>query len=152
MGTRNSDEQEIANLIFRYAELVDAADFDGVGEMFALADYGMPGALVHGTAIGDVMRRSVILHDGLMRTKHVTTNLIIEFDDSTTGVGQATCRSYFTVMQATETLPLQPVITGRYSDTFASDDKAGGSWHFIERLVTIEQIGDVSQHLRRPPR
>ncbi len=147
MRLGNSDEQQIANLIFRYAELVDEGDFDGVGELFARAGYGMPGALIEGRAIGDVMRRSVLLHNGAMRTKHVTTNLIISLDPESPRT--ATCRSYFTVMQATETLPLQPIITGRYTDTLARDDDG---WHFTERLITMEQIGDVSQHLRRPPR
>ena len=147
MGMGNSDEQQIANLIFRYAELVDDGDFDGVGELFARGSYGMPGALIEGRAIGDVMRRSVLLHDGAMRTKHVTTNLIISLNLQSPDV--ATCRSYFTVMQATETLPLQPVITGRYSDTLARDQEG---WYFTERVIAMEQIGDVSQHLRRPPR
>jgi 3-phenylpropionate/cinnamic acid dioxygenase small subunit len=148
MGMGNSNEQQIANLVFRYAELVDAGDFDAVGELFARGAYGLPGALVEGRAIGEVMRRSCILHDGAMRTKHVTSNLIIELpDDAATGV--ASCRSYFTVMQATDTLPLQPIITGRYADTFTNDESG---WYFTQRLITMEQIGDVSQHLRRPPR
>jgi 3-phenylpropionate/cinnamic acid dioxygenase small subunit len=142
----NSDEQQIANLVFRYAELVDDGDFDGVGELFTRAVYGMPGALIEGRAIGDVMRRSVLLHDGTMRTKHVTTNLAISLDRQAPDA--ATCRSYFTVMQATETLPLQPIVTGRYADTLARDDDG---WYFTERVITIELIGDVSQHLRRPP-
>jgi 3-phenylpropionate/cinnamic acid dioxygenase small subunit len=147
MGMGNSDEQQIANLIFRYAELVDDGDFDGVGELFARAGYGMPGALIEGRAIGDVMRRSVLLHNGAMRTKHVTTNLAIMLNPDTPDA--ATCRSYFTVMQATDTLPLQPIITGRYSDTLARDEDG---WYFTERVIAMEQIGDVSQHLRRPPR
>ena len=147
MGMGNSDEQQIANLIFRYAELVNDGDFDGVGELFARGSYGMPGALIEGRAIGDVMHRSVLLHDGAMRTKHVTTNLIISLNLQSPDT--ATCRSYFTVMQATETLPLQPVITGRYSDTLARDQEG---WYFTERVIAMEQIGDVSQHLRRPPR
>lgn len=147
MGMGNSDEQQIANLVFRYAELVDAGDFDGVAELFARAGYGLPGALIEGRAIGDVMRRSVLLHDGAMRTKHVTTNLIISLDPEAPDT--ATCRSYFTVMQATETLPLQPIITGRYADTLARD---GEGWYFTQRVIAMEQIGDVSQHLRRPQR
>jgi 3-phenylpropionate/cinnamic acid dioxygenase small subunit len=146
MGMGNSHEQQIANLLFTYAEMVDAADFDGVGELFARAGYGVPGGLIEGRAVGELMRKSVLLHDGAMGTKHVTTNLLIDVDDAAI---TATCRSYFTVMQATAALPLQPVITGRYADRFARDE---AGWYFVERLITIEQIGDVSHHLRRPLR
>jgi hypothetical protein len=46
-----SAEQQIANLCFRYAELVDGAEFDALGEMFAHSTYGtreqsMPGKYV----------------------------------------------------------------------------------------------------------
>ena len=144
MGQGNRHEQQIANLLFTYAEMVDAADFDGVAELFARGAYGMPGALVEGRAIGGVMRSAVVLHDGAMRTKHITSNLLVELaEDART----ATCRSYFTVMQATDTLPLQPILTGRYADRLARDDEG---WYFVERLITMEQLGDVSQHLRRP--
>ena len=53
--------------------------------------------------------------DGTPRAKHVTTNLMIEVDDARE---LATCRSYFTVLQQTEGLPLQPIIAGRYHDEF----------------------------------
>ncbi len=146
MSQGNSHEQRIANLLFTYAEMVDAADFEGVGELFARGAYGMSGALVEGRAIGGAMRSSLVLHDGAMRTKHITSNLLIELTDDTR---TATCRSYFTVMQATDTLALQAIVTGRYADRFARDDDG---WYFVERLITLEQVGDVSQHLRRPVR
>ena len=146
MGTSTSDEQQIANLLYRYAELVDAADFDGVGELFARGSYGLPKATVDGGApLAGLMRRSVLLHDGKICTKHLTTNLLIETAGDRTS---ATCRSYFCVMQATPTLPLQPIITGHYHDRFGRDDDG---WFFTERHVFIDQTGNISEHLRRSP-
>ena len=146
MGRALGDEQQIANLLYRYAELVDAADFDGVGELFARGAYGLPTATVAGGApLAGLMRRSIVFHDGRMGTKHLTTNLLIEVVDDRSS---ATCRSYFCVMQAAPTLPLQTIITGHYHDRFERDDDG---WFFIERHVFIDQTGDISQHLRRSP-
>ncbi len=78
--------------------------------------------------------------DGTPRTKHVTTNLIVEVDDE---AGTGTCRSYFTVLQAVPALPLQPIVAGRYHDRFV---RRGASWRFAERRFFIDLVGDVSQH------
>jgi 3-phenylpropionate/cinnamic acid dioxygenase small subunit len=102
---------------------------------------GSPG--VRGAAVGDLMRRKVATHDGSPRTKHVTTNAIIEFIDA----GTATCRSYYTVLQATDSMPLQTIITGRYHDRF---ERIDDTWHLADRAVFIEQVGDMSQHVRLP--
>jgi hypothetical protein len=80
--------------------------------------------------------------DGTPKTKHVTTNLIIDAD---TDEGTATCRSYFTVLQAVPgSLGLQPIVAGRYRDRFARVD---GSWRFAARHMIVDLVGDVSQHL-----
>ena len=62
-----------------------------------------------------IWKSLIVLHpDGTPRTKHVTTNPIIEVDDAET----ASCRSYYTVLQQTDELPLQTIVTGRYHDRF----------------------------------
>ena len=48
------------------------------------------------------------------------------------------------MVQRTDTLALQPIVVGRYRDSFARDD---AGWYFTERLVDVEMVGDVSQHL-----
>jgi hypothetical protein len=73
----------------------------------------------------------------------VVTNLTVEVDEAS---GTATARSYFTVLQATATLPLQAVVAGRYEDRFA---RVEGTWRFADRLVHTDLVGDVSQHVRR---
>jgi 3-phenylpropionate/cinnamic acid dioxygenase small subunit len=87
-----------------------------------------------------------VLHpDGTPRTKHVTTNPIIEVDEH---AGTASCRSYYTVLQQTDDLPLQTIVTGRYHDRFQRVD---GQWRFLYRdLTLIDMVGDVSRHLRYP--
>src|SRR4029450_13331446 len=93
----------IARLIFRYAERIDAGDLAGVAALFEDASYGsVQGGTYRGSdAVREVLERVVILHAGTPRTKHVTTNLVIDVDEV---AGTAEARSYFTVLQATEHL------------------------------------------------
>jgi 3-phenylpropionate/cinnamic acid dioxygenase small subunit len=135
-----SDEQAIANLLFRYARLMDAGDFEGVAELFARGSYF--GA--RGDGITKMLAATVILHDGKMGTKHVTTNLEIEQSDENTAV----VRSYFTVFQQLPTLPMQPVIAGRYTDQVAKD---ADGWYFVDRVAELDLIGDLSQHVKYTP-
>ena len=79
--------------------------------------------------------------DGTPRSKHVTTNLIIEVDDER---AHATCRSYYTVLQQTDEVPLQPIVAGRYHDEFARVDD---QWHFARRTMFVDLVGDLSKHL-----
>jgi hypothetical protein len=60
----------------------------------------------------------------------------------------ATARSTFCVVQQTDTVALQPIVVGRYADTFA---RGGEGWHFTERTVDIQMLGDVSDHLLIDP-
>ena len=86
----------------------------------------------------------IVYDDGTPRTKHVTTNLLIEIDDA---AGTATCRSYFTVLQEVPgSGRLQPITAGRYHDEFAEHD---GSWRFTRRLIIRELDGDLSEHMLR---
>jgi 3-phenylpropionate/cinnamic acid dioxygenase small subunit len=140
-----SSYRAIENLIARYAELVDDGDFAGVGILFADATFtGGAGSVRGRNAIEKMLRDSLIVYDdGTPRTKHVTTNLVIEVDEE---AGTAVSRSYFTALQALGDLALQPIVSGRYHDRFARRD---GQWHFVERRVRTDLVGDVSRHLRQ---
>jgi hypothetical protein len=141
----SDDWHAIETLIMTYAERVDLGDFAGVADLFDGATYR--------SALGDDVMvqdgRDAVLNtfetlvrrypDGTPRTKHVTTNVMVEVDGNT-----ATARSYYTVMQQTDVLPLQPIICGRYHDAFAKHD---GTWRFTDRLIFSDLIGDLSQHL-----
>jgi hypothetical protein len=140
--------REIENLIYLYAERIDAGDLDGVAELFrhgrirhAPASQG--GASFEGR---DAVRRlfgaaTRLYENGTPLTRHVTTNVIVEVDDA---AGTAATRSAYTVFQRTEKLALQPIISGRYHDTFRRID---GRWWFDTRVMLVDLVGDLSQHL-----
>lgn len=132
----------IEALIYTYAERLDLGDLDGVGRLFADATYGPDGMepLRGAKAVTEIMAASVQLHDGIPRTKHVTTNIVIDVTGET-----ATARSYFTVFQDCAPVALQPIVQGRYHDAF---DQIDGRWRFRSRVVFMDAIGDVSRHLK----
>ena len=134
---------ELGNLIARYAEMIDAGDFDGVaGLLEGAAVAAADGPLLTGhDGIHRLFASTARLYpDGTPRTKHVTTNLILEIDED----DRATARSYWTVFQAVEGLPLQPILAGRYHDRFVRRD---GVWAFAERRYLVDLVGDVSHHM-----
>ena len=138
----------ITNLLYRYAELMDAGDLEGVAALFAKARIKTgEGPVIEGSApMLALWRANVRLYPcGTPRTKHVVTNPIVEIDED---AGTATCRSYYTVLQATPDLPLQAICAGRYHDAFVRED---GDWRFAERDYSLlDLVGDVSQHLLLP--
>jgi hypothetical protein len=137
----------IANLIYTYAERVDLGDFDGVGALFEGATYravaGSEVVTMAGSDVSLTLNSMVMTYDDIPSTKHVTTNLIIDVQGAA-----ATCRSYFTVLQAVAGLALQPIVAGRYHDRFALVD---GEWRFTDRLIHTDLVGDISHHLRVNP-
>ena len=136
--------EAIRNLLGRYCELMDAGQFAGLAELFAHATLADEHGNVFATG-ADEMRtmweKQTILYGGSPRTRHVTANPVIEVDGD-----RATCSSSYIVFQGTDDLPLQPIVTGRYQDTFGLD---GHRWHFTQRRYAIDHVGDLSQHLRR---
>ncbi len=138
----------IENLLHTYAERIDAGDLEGVAELFT---HGRIQASVDATPEQTVEGRDRVLamyqgstrlyEDGTPHTKHVTTNSIIEVDESEK---LASARSYYTVFQQVDDLPLQPIISGRYHDTFQLID---GRWWFDTRIMFVDLLGDLSHHL-----
>jgi hypothetical protein len=131
----------IESLIYLYAERLDAGDLAAVAALFTHATYRSDrgGHYAGRDAVLAVLRRRVRLHDGVPRTKHVTTNVVVEVDGAA-----ATARSYFTVLQAADGVPLQPIIAGRYHDRF---ELADGAWRFADRLILVDLVGDLRAHL-----
>lgn len=134
-----ADKLEIAELLYRYAELIDAGDFDGVGNLLGRGNFmGVAGAEAIAALFAKSTRRFPD-HGNTPRTRHLVLNPIVELDGDT-----AQARSTFCVVQQTDTVPLQPIVVGRYADTFARDD---AGWYFTERVVDVQMVGDVSDHL-----
>ena len=139
----NDDVLAIQALIFRYAELVDCGDFDGLADLFSYGVFrteGVPATLT-GAGVREAMASTVVLYDGVPRTKHVSSNVVVEVDSGATA---ANARCYFTVFQALTDFPLQAVVAGRYHDRF---EKVDGGWRFAERVIHIDLLGDTSRHL-----
>jgi 3-phenylpropionate/cinnamic acid dioxygenase small subunit len=137
------DARAIENLVYAYAERVDAGDLAGVAELFRHGRIqASPGIVFEGAEqVRGMYDRSTRLYDdGTPRTRHVTTNVAVEVDDTGTG----TARSYYTVLQQTDEMPLQPIIAGHYHDTFHRVD---GSWCFDTREMFVDLTGDLSHHL-----
>jgi ketosteroid isomerase-like protein len=147
-----NDHVEIANLVYTYAERIDLGDFAGVGALFehaVITTDPAQGGETRGSAAATKMYADwTKVYDApgsptgrTLHTKHVTTNLQIHLD---AGGRTARTRSYFTVMMQTPTLPLQPIIAGRYHDEFAKID---GRWCFTRRHIITDLVGDLSEHL-----
>ena len=143
------DVMAISALVYRYAELIDAGDLDGVAGLFEHATWGAGTRTerLHGT---EEVRRGyagvILYEEGTPHTLHVITNLVVDVEQGST---RASARSYFTVLQATDGLPLQTIIAGRDEDQF---EKAGGTWRFSERIIHPDLHGNLSKHMTGPTR
>ncbi len=102
------DSRCIENLIYYYAERIDDGDLEGVAELFRDAEITSTVHNVRRTGFDEVLKMyqmSCRLYEatGTPMTKHLTTNVIIELDENGR---EAAARSYYTVIQATDALPL----------------------------------------------
>lgn len=140
------DHVQVTNLIHRYPELIDSGDFAGIGELFRHGKITVEDSGDSYTGADEVRAMyekwtRLYPDNGTPHTRHVTTNLVLEMAEDGT---KAEARSYVTVFQRTDTLPLQPIFSNRYLDTF---EKVRGQWRFVERRMTETYPGDVSEHL-----
>jgi len=144
-----ADKLAITELLYRYAELIDAGDFDGVGLLLSRATFGGPasgvasGAEVIAKLFAKTTRRFSDAGN-TPRTRHLVLNPIVDVDGDS-----AAARSTFCVVQQTDAVALQPIVVGRYLDVFARDVDG---WYFTERTVDVQMVGDVSDHLTVDPR
>lgn len=146
-----SVRDESAQLLYRYAELVDAGDFDGVGRLLAAAAV----VLEDGTEVARGPAAVTRLYeattrrfdDGTPRTQHIVTNVIVE---PVPGDGERyEVRARFTVLQAADALALQPIVAGRYRDVVARGDD--GRLEIVQHGMALTHVGDASHHLLIDP-
>ena len=139
----------VLNLVYRYPELIDSGDFDGIGRLFAHAtiDTGDGSSIAGAAAIQQMYEQNTRRYadNGTPHTRHVITNPIVVIDESG---GAAVCRSYVVVFQQVDDFPLQPVWTNRYEDRFRVID---GEWRFVSKRMSEHMPGDVSRHLLITP-
>lgn len=150
-----SSYREILNLVYRYPELIDAGDFEGVGELFAEATVVFEANMGREVVTMELHGKEEVQRnfesttrrfpdDGTPHTRHIVTNPIVEIDEE---AGTAVCRYYITVFQRTDDFPLQPVWSNRYEDQLL---RRNGTWYFVHRRGFAHLPGDTSQHLLWP--
>ena len=139
------DVDAITRLVMSYAERLDNGDLDGVAALFEHATWraDATGQVLQGSAEVRRVYDHVVLYDGVPRTKHLITNLVIDVDET---AATATGRCSFTVLQGVKPgEPIQAILAGRYVDTY---EKVGGAWRFAERRFVPDLVGDQSRHVR----
>jgi hypothetical protein len=136
----STDQWEIANLISRYAELLNLGQVDEVADLFRYGRISSEGGTVHegSTAIAAWYRESVRFPEQLPDTLLFTTNLQIDVDGD-----EANARAYFLAMHRTEQ-GMAPIVAGRYHDEFRRID---GRWWFHHRHMIPDFMGDMSSHV-----
>lgn len=133
---------QVRNLLGRYCDLADAGDWAAVGALFAGGRLTSGGAVLAEGAddVAAFYDRGTQRHaDGTPRTKHLVLNTQLEAADG----GRLVARSSYVVLQAVDGgLALQPIITGRYVDTFELEPV-----RWIERSFEVDLVGDLTHHL-----
>ena len=137
------DRDEITALVYRYAELLDSGDMDGVVALFADATW-------RSAATGNVLRTPeeiravydrIMLYDGTPKTQHLMSNLVIDVVD---GADEASGRCYYTVLQGLEPgEPIQAIVAGRYIDRYR---RGSDGWQFADRLFIVDLPGGQARH------
>jgi SnoaL-like domain len=140
--------EEIRRIVLAYPVLVDRGDIDGIAKLFdgiKMCTMQVSEQDVPTLSTEDIrgMYAGVILYDdGLPHTKHVITNIDIQFsDDGRTAIS----RSHYSVLQSLPDFPLQVIITGRYEDTFGFN---GETWQLRVRREAADIVGDLSRHVK----
>lgn len=145
-----SDGDRIRSLLGTYCHLIDAGDVAGIGRLMADATLRTLDGTTIATGAEEVAALYaglVVMHeDGTPGTQHVVANTAFE---EPAPDGSVTARSSYVVLQAVPDLPLQPIVTGTYVDTF--DQDGSGRWRFRERRFGIGLQGTLAHHLTAPP-
>jgi 3-phenylpropionate/cinnamic acid dioxygenase small subunit len=135
----------IENLIYRYAELIDAGELEALAALFRQAVIVAPdGSETSGQeAVLQLYRQATRIYPDTDTpcTRHVTSNVQIEINEKGDA---AESRSYFTVFQALPDFPLQAIIAGHYVDKFSCREDG---WQFSRREMYPLLFGDLSRHL-----
>ena len=140
----------IERLLMAYCWGIDTGDFESTAALFG--DDGQYGLVGAGAARGaaqvlGMFQASVRTYDGVPRTRHVITNIVIDVDDADAD-GVATTgssRCYVQVMHQPPGEEIRPIVVGTYLDRV---HVIGDAWQFAERRMHLELVGDLSTHLQ----
>ncbi len=140
-----SDKDEIMSLLNQYSHTVDSGDIDGFVALFEKGEWYVVGSTPNRGSkevFDNVLSKVIIYEDGTPRTRHLNANIELSIDEKG---GTAKGQRYVTVLQQTDSLPLQPIFSGHYHDEFV---KENGNWRFSKTVVHQPFVGDMSQHLK----
>ena len=154
-GAMTDSVKTLSDMIYRYSELFDTGDFDGFAAQF---EHGRWHRAEPGTAATrQWIAEHVQVHDGLPRTKHVITNLIVDVDEER---ARPPSRSYITVWQAVR--PSSPckrsspgaTTTGSNGSTASGAGSSAACWPTCTatRRSTSDERADRAPAVRRPAR
>lgn len=143
------DEIEIANLVYRCAEYIDAGELDLAADLFSHARVKLheKDGFMGREELLTAWRGEIALQpNGAAPTLHLVTNPVIEVDRER---GTATCRSCFTVLRAVGGAQPRVVAAGRWRDEFAQVD---GIWRFTLRESSLLNVaeGENPQDASKP--
>lgn len=143
MAEDGGDRDAILALMCEYCDSIDRGDLDGCARLFSRGAWGIEGNLAEGSDAVRAVLDAVTLYDGLPLTRHLMSNVQIAVDGDA-----ARASSCITVMQAVPgKFPLQAIFVGSYSDRFLrGDSRDDRVWHFIERVIHPDLVGDLSFH------
>ena len=122
--------REIENLLYTYAERIDGGDLEGLADLFAhgrirrrrrSAATAIVGARQGARALP---RFDAALPGGTPRTKHVTSNAIVEVEE---GASTGSARSYYTVFQRPTTSRSSRSSRAAIATPSTASTDAGGS-------------------------
>ena len=140
-----SEKEEIMSLLNRYSYTVDGGDIQGFIALYEEAEWSVDGTTPSRGSkevFDNVLSKIIIYEDGTPRTRHVTTNIELSIDEKD---GTAKGQRYVTVLQQSDSLPLQAIFSGHYHDEFVRDN---GKWRFARTVIHQPFIGDMSQHMK----
>ena len=135
----------IERLLMAYCWGIDTGDFESTAALFG--DDGQYGLVGAGAARGSaqvlgMFQASVRTYDGVPRTRHVITNIVIDVDDGAT-TGSARC--YVQVLHQPPDEEIRPIVVGTYLDRV---HLVGDQWQFAERRMHLELVGNLTSHLQ----
>jgi hypothetical protein len=137
-----ASENEITRLIYAYCTGIDTGRLDDAARLFEHGTWHVNGqAIFTGfTALSDFLRRNVLLYDGVPCTRHVVSNICINVAH---GADTARALSYAIVYQTAPGCTPEIIFQGSNDDSFARDDQG---WHFTDRRLNVDGVGDLSRH------
>ncbi len=136
----------IANLFHRYADHIDNGELQKVAEL--LKDCTISDG--DGNILASGHDEILTMYTGMIRiypetntpqTQHVLSNLIVEGQAKQNEVKAS---ANFSVLQKLESGSIEPVICGKYQNTFRLVDDI---WTFHQHTMHPRIIGDLSRHL-----